>query len=163
MDLSHDSFSICYDAELVDVVSIQRRISDLGFRPRIVEDDDATELQARGARAGAVPEPVAAALAGARESGELLLIDFFAEWCPPCKVLDEVVLPHPSVQDALSGYRTLRVDTDRFPEAGRYYEVHGMPMLLVLDAGGEERYRFIGVPAPLELAQRLTELRSGLQ
>ena len=94
----------------------------------------------------------------ARASTKLVFIDFYAEWCAPCKIIEAKVLPDPRVQEALEGFVFVRVDTDTDPEAGQRFEVDGMPTLLVLDGEGRERYRQVGLIEPEELAEKLREL-----
>ncbi|MFQ5720320.1 MAG: thioredoxin domain-containing protein [Acidobacteriota bacterium] len=105
------------------------------------------------------PEPVAAALTRARADGGLVLVDFFAEWCAPCKVIEKRVLPAPEVQAALAGVTLVRVDTDAHPEAARAYGVVGMPTLLVLDAAGMERGRLVGPIGPADLVDTIEAAR----
>ena len=147
---------MCFDSTALSVEVLRGAIKALGFRPRLPRTG---ELEARTEnRPGSAPEPVAEALVGARESGRLVLLDFYTEWCPPCMVIEEKVLPHQGVRDALEDFVLLRVDADQFPEAARFYAVSAMPTLLVLDGEGQERQRFVGIPDVEEFARRLAEL-----
>lgn len=62
-----------------------------------------------------------------------VLVDFTAEWCPPCRMiepaLDEIAASH---HDRLA---IVRVDVDAEPELARRYDVLSMPTLVLLDDG----------------------------
>ena len=91
-----------------------------------------------------IPEPIAGALARAKSGGQLVLVDFYADWCVPCRILEADVIPDPRVQHALAGFVLIKVDTDRFPGAATSYGINVMPTLLVLDADGLELDRIAG-------------------
>ncbi len=130
---------------------------ELGFQPRIDLGDEASQ-PLRIPPSAAIPEPIATALAEARASAKLVFVDFYAEWCAPCKIIEAKVIPDSRVQEALEGFVFVRVDTDTDPEAGQRFEVDGMPTLLVLDGEGGERYRQVGLIEPGELAEKLRDL-----
>ena len=112
------------------------------------------------ASAAAIPEPIVIALGKARESARPVFIDFYAEWCAPCKIIEGKIIPDPRVQAALDGFVFVRVDMDIDLEAGRRFEVFGMPTLLVLSSEGEELFRHVGLIEPGDLAERLLEIRA---
>ena len=58
----------------------------------------------------------------------------------------------------LEDFVLLRLDTDQYPEAVRFYAVSAMPTLLVLDGEGRERQRFEGIQDAEEFAQHLVKL-----
>lgn len=130
-------------------------ITDLGYNPGIEErritDSDRNE-------SGVIPEPISSSLAAASNSGKFLLIDFYAEWCIACKALDEETLQTTVVKEALENYSFLKVDTDLHEQAASFYDVVGMPTLLVLDSEGLEVYRLVGLIEPEELSSILDEL-----
>ncbi len=105
-----------------------------------------------------IPEPVATAIVEAREAGKLVFLDFYAEWCGPCKILEAKVIPEPGVQQALEGFIFLRVDIDEHPAARERFDVVGMPTLLVLNTKGEELFRQVGLIDPRDLAENLGEI-----
>jgi thiol:disulfide interchange protein DsbD len=108
----------------------------------------------------AFPEPVASALGEARDAAQPVFIDFYAEWCPPCKIIEGEIIPDSRVQAALDGFIFVRVDMDTDLKAGRRFNVVGMPTLLVLSGEGEELFRHVGLIEPGDLAERLLEIRA---
>ena len=72
-------------------------------------------------------------------------MDFYADWCAPCKILEAEIIPDPLVQKALRGFILIRVDTDQFPKASQTYNIGVMPTLLILDAQGRELDRIAGM------------------
>ena len=77
------------------------------------------------------------ALAEARQTGKPILVDFSADWCPPCVAMKHDVWPNPGVERALKrSYIPLLIDVDRNGEVADRYGVGGIPTVLVLDAEG---------------------------
>ncbi len=77
------------------------------------------------------------ALAEARRTGKQVLVDFTADWCPPCIAMQHDVWPDPSVGRSLTErYVPLVVDVDRNGAVASRFDVSGIPTVLVLDADG---------------------------
>ncbi len=162
MDLGRDAFTITYDPVRVDAEAIMLRIRGLGYRPEKAAEA-AGEPRAAAYDPDTVPEPVSDALARARAANRLTLIDFYAEWCGPCKVLESTVLGDPRVRDVLEEYEFVKVDSDRHVEPSDYFNVVGLPTIVVLDPGGREVYRREGMVDAAELAQTLSQLAASKQ
>ncbi len=155
MDLGRDAFTISYDPVQMDAEAIMLRIRGLGYRPQKAAEATA-EPRAAAYDPDTVPAPVSDALARARTANRLTLIDFHATWCSPCQVLERTVLGDPSVQEALEEYEFVKVDTDRQIEPSDYFNVVGLPTLVVLDSAGREVYRREGMVEAGELARALS-------
>lgn len=66
-----------------------------------------------------------------------ILIDFFATWCGPCKMLG------PVLEKVESKLKVVKVDVDEFEDLAREYGVMSIPTLVVLEKGKEVK-RHIG-------------------
>jgi thiol:disulfide interchange protein DsbD len=89
-------------------------------------------------------------LAAASASGQTVLLDFYADWCTYCKVLERYVFPDPGVQAALADTLLLKADVTRMDaEDTRLMSslnVKLPPTLVLYDGNGEElrNYRIVG-------------------
>jgi thioredoxin 1 len=79
-----------------------------------------------------------------------VLVDFWAEWCGPCKAVSPIV--EEIGKDKEGQLRVVKLNTDDNPGATRTYGVMSIPSL-ILFKGGEEVARVVGVkPKNLILA-----------
>lgn len=82
-------------------------------------------------------------LDAARAQGQWVLLDYYADWCVSCKVMEKQVFGKPHVLEALSDVRLLRLDVTADNAASREllgrYKVPGPPSLLWIGVDGIER------------------------
>ncbi|MBX8502645.1 protein-disulfide reductase DsbD [Pseudomonas lijiangensis] len=106
------------------------------------------------------------ALSEARNAAKPLLLDWYADWCISCKVIEHEVLPDPGVVEKLAGYSLIRFDmTDSNAEQRALldrYKLFGPPALLFFSKSGEEleNVRVIGeidAPAFIERINRAND------
>lgn len=74
-------------------------------------------------------------------SNKPVLVDFYADWCGPCKMLSPVVEEIAGESDA---YRVCKINVDDAPEIAARYRVMSIPTLIVFQ-GGEAAARTVGV------------------
>ncbi len=72
-------------------------------------------------------------------AGRPVVIDFYAEWCAICKVLDKKVFTKPEVVEAAKGLAAFKVDIDKEPALGRRFGVFRPPMIVFVGTDGRAR------------------------
>lgn len=101
------------------------------------------------------------ALADAKAAKQPLLLDWYADWCISCKVIEREVLSNAEVMSALAGYRLIRFDiTASNPEQRALlsqYQLFGPPALLFFAGNGDEHQalRVVGEINATEFAARV--------
>lgn len=89
------------------------------------------------------PQALQAELDAARSQGQWVFLDYYADWCVSCKVMEKQVFARADVLAALSGVRLVRLDvTADAPPARELlsrYQVPGPPSMLWIGPDGEER------------------------
>jgi len=102
-------------------------------------------------------------LAEARSSGTPLLLDWYADWCISCKVIEHEVLKDPIVVERLKGYRLIRFDITASNAEQRAlldrYQLFGPPALMFFGKDGVERadVRVIGEISAKDFAERVVK------
>ena len=95
---------------------------------------------------------LASAQKRAKQEGKLLFVDVWAEWCPPCQHLKNVVFPSLEAQQGLARYVPVSLMTEMkdrrlIPDnalVAQRFRVEGYPTMLILDAEGREVKRQVG-------------------
>lgn len=88
------------------------------------------------------PNALDQALLSAKTAGQPVLLDWSADWCISCKVIDRDVLQQPNVAAQLAGYRLIRFDITESNEEQRNLlqrlGLFGPPALMFFDNLGNE-------------------------
>jgi thioredoxin:protein disulfide reductase len=107
----------------------------------------------------------AKAIADARAAGKPVIIDFYADWCIPCKEFDEKTFNDAKVIDELDRFVRVKADLTatsdaKTQELTKQYAILGVPTIVFIDAQGNEvrDARLTGFEPPdsfLKRAQRV--------
>lgn len=85
---------------------------------------------------------------------QLVLVDFSAEWCDPCKIFEPVL--HEVTRELQGKVSILKVDVDRNQELVSQFHVEGTPTV-ILYQGGNPVWRQSGLITKYELERLLRQ------
>ncbi|MFA5980742.1 MAG: protein-disulfide reductase DsbD [Pseudomonas sp.] len=111
------------------------------------------------------PAMLQSQLDSAKAQGQWVLVDYYADWCVSCKIMEKQVFGKPHVMDALKDVRLLRLDVTADNAASRAlldrYKVPGPPSFVWIGPDGEERRarRITGEVDADTFLQRWTQTR----
>lgn len=84
------------------------------------------------------------AMKEAKASGKMIMIDFNASWCPPCKQMKEEVFPSAAFQNAAKDFVLVDIDTDKQGELAAKYGASSIPDFRFLTSDGKEVHQVVG-------------------
>ncbi len=103
-------------------------------------------------------------VAQARTAGRPILIDFYATWCGPCKVLDAMVYNETEVIRELRDVLTFKVDVDKpeYDELEEEFGITNLPTLVYCGSDGVPWARFTGYVSADTFLVRIRRWKKGL-
>jgi thioredoxin 1 len=88
------------------------------------------------------------------QSEKPVLIDFFATWCGPCKMLSPILK---EVKDSLGDrVSIIKIDVDKNQQISSQYQVRGVPTMILFQ-NGKQLWRQSGVLTKEEIIKTILE------
>ncbi len=84
-----------------------------------------------------------------------VLVDFWAEWCMPCKMLTPAI--EELAEEFAGKVKVAKLDTDEARETAMKFNISAIPTL-ILFKGGEVAKKFVGLQQKAELKTALEEV-----
>lgn len=100
----------------------------------------------------------------AKADGKPVIIDFYADWCIPCKELDAATFSNPKVIEESKRFVGLKADMTKSvsPEVDvmrTKFKIIGVPTIILIDSQGKEAKRFTGFITAEEFLKYLKEVK----
>jgi len=70
------------------------------------------------------------------QAKETVLIDFWATWCPPCKMLSPII---DELSEELTDVKICKINTDEEPELAGKFNIMHIPTMVIMKDGKEVR------------------------
>lgn len=99
-----------------------------------------------------------------KNAGKLILVDFYASWCIPCKEMEHKTFSNKEVQETLKNFIPYQIDLTREPKGSikdfvEEMGIEGIPTILFFKNGEEiKNLRLVGYEGPEEFKKRLENI-----
>jgi len=88
-------------------------------------------------------------------TNKLIIVDFWATWCGPCKKMDADTWSDDRVVAALDDFIFVKIDIDRNKELAQKYGINAIPNVFFLDANGVAVHSSLGYSSANEMLKSM--------
>lgn len=90
----------------------------------------------------------------AQTKSGLVLVDFWADWCMPCKVMGPVL--NELAEDAQFKAKVAKLNVDHFQSVSQKFSIRGIPTIIVFK-NGKEADRIVGVKSKDQIIKQVNK------
>ena len=77
------------------------------------------------------------ALAQAKQENKPVLVDFYADWCGPCKMMDKQTYTDAAVISEMNNWINVKIDVDKNEALSKRYDISAIPTTVLLSPDGK--------------------------
>ncbi len=97
----------------------------------------------------------------AAKEKKLIMVDFYADWCPPCVEMLKTTYKDKSVVARSKEFVPLLVNVDKYPDLAKKYEVEAIPRVIFMDANGKPVTDAMGYHDAKQFLDLMTKAKKG--
>ena len=90
-------------------------------------------------------------------TNKLILVDFWASWCGPCKKMDSESWSKDEIKEVMDNYVSVQIDIDKYTEIAKKYNVIGIPYVFIMDPNGEVIYQRMSYMSKVQIKKLLSK------
>lgn len=95
----------------------------------------------------------------AAATNRLVLVHFWAHWCPPCKKVEKDVFKQPGLGEALAKYFVpVKLHYDHHRSVAQFYGIKKIPSDVIINPRGEELFKTTSPPSPEMYLSRMRQV-----
>lgn len=103
------------------------------------------------------------ALDAAKVERKLVFIDFYTDWCGPCKMMARDVFPQKNVGDYFNAHFVcikLNAEKGEGKDYAKHFKIDGYPSFLVVNTDGKEVGRYVGGSSADKFIDKIEAIRN---
>ena len=160
MRLDRDEFVVTFDPAKASEAQLIAKVKESGYTAEVVTDAKDAGAKLLPVVLPGVFDLLDAALVQARQEHKPIVLDFFAEWCVPCRRMEKTTLVDPNVAEFLKQVIFVRIDTDANADIAQKLGVVGLPDIRLVAPDGRVLRQLRGFQEAGSFAAELQRLIS---